>query len=93
MPHEKLNLIRGLLRHPLLAETARVLKEELDASCYVNCPECQQRFLPSHRQIYCSKKCTKRMDMRNWRKTPLGKESERKLSEKRREQRAQINSR
>jgi hypothetical protein len=46
----------------------------------LRCPECKNVFVRIRRQQYCSRTCTKRAVMRNWRKTPAGKAAQARSS-------------
>jgi hypothetical protein len=46
----------------------------------LRCPECSTIFVRIRRQQYCSRRCTKRAVMRNWRKTPTGKAAQARSS-------------
>lgn len=74
-------LIDGTLRDLLLWRLAFVLA--CDASHVRRCPECRTIFYRVRKQLYCSRRCTNRANMREWRKTPEGKARESDLNHSR----------
>jgi endogenous inhibitor of DNA gyrase (YacG/DUF329 family) len=47
------------------------------------CPECQTVFYRVRKQQYCSRRCTNRANMRQWRQTEKGKTRESDLNHRR----------
>jgi hypothetical protein len=47
------------------------------ANKWARCPACNTLFVRVRKQRYCSRRCTKRENMRDWRKTEKGKQYDR----------------
>jgi hypothetical protein len=71
----------GELRDLFLLRLVFLLQK--DASHVRSCPECKTIFYRVRKQEYCSRRCTNRANMREWRKTPKGKARESYLNHRR----------
>jgi endogenous inhibitor of DNA gyrase (YacG/DUF329 family) len=71
----------GELRDLFILRLIHLLQK--DASHLRRCPECQTIFYRVRKQEYCSRRCTNRANMREWRKTPKGKARESDLNHSR----------
>lgn len=68
---------------PVLSVWPEMIDDAIAASS-LTCPECETTFIPSHpNQRYCSPRCRKKVSLRNWRRSPAGREWERNARRRR----------
>jgi hypothetical protein len=71
----------GSLRDLFLSTLVFLLAQ--DVAHVRRCPECQTIFYRVRKQQYCTRRCTNRANMREWRQTAKGKELESDLNHER----------